>query len=92
MAEAKARDPIPESFSSLAEAADFWDCHDLSEYLDQATELPLEVRLKSRVYLTALEPTLARRLVDQARQRGVTTETLINLWLSEKLATLGPST
>jgi hypothetical protein len=33
-----------------------------------------------------LEPELAKKLVACARQQGVSTETLINVWLTEKLA------
>lgn len=34
----------------------------------------------------ALEPELARKLAECARKQGVSTEALINVWLSEKLA------
>jgi hypothetical protein len=37
------------------------------------------------VYLTALEPQLAKRLMEIARKQGITTETLINVWLTEKM-------
>jgi hypothetical protein len=32
-----------------------------------------------------LEPGLAKKLTDCARRQGVSTETLINVWLTEKL-------
>jgi len=38
------------------------------------------------VFLTALEPELAKRLTECAHRQGVSTETLINVWLTEKLA------
>lgn len=28
----KERDPIPEQFKSIEEAAEFWDSHDLADY------------------------------------------------------------
>ncbi|MEK7727737.1 MAG: CopG family antitoxin [candidate division KSB1 bacterium] len=82
----KKRDPIPKHFKSIEEAGDFWDSHDLTDYWDLTREAHFEVNIERRVFLTALEPQLAKRLIDCARKRGVTSETLINVWLSEKLA------
>lgn len=45
-----------------------------------------EVDIQRRTFLTALESNLAKRLTDVARRQGVSTETLVNVWLSEKLA------
>lgn len=87
MAAESKRDPIPESFASLREAADFWDEHDVAEYDDLTRPAQFEVNLQRRVFLTALEPELAKQVVAFARRQGVSSETLINLWLTEKLAT-----
>ena len=83
----KKRVPIPQHFKSVAEAADFWDTHDLADYWDLTREAKFEVDLQRRVFLTALEPELAKKLVACARKQGVSTETLINVWLTEKLTT-----
>jgi hypothetical protein len=82
----KERDPIPERFNSIEEAADFWDSHDLGDYWDLTKEVHFDTDIRRQVFLTALEPDLAKRLTDCAHQRGVSTQTLINVWLSEKLA------
>jgi hypothetical protein len=79
------RDPIPKNFKSVEEAADFWDTHDLADYLDSTRETNFEVDLQRRVFLTALEPQLAKKLTEIARKQGITTETLINVWLTEKM-------
>lgn len=81
------REPLPQNFKSPAEAAEFWDTHDLGQYWDLTRETTFEVDLQRRVFLTALEPELAKRLVACARKQGVSTETLINVWLTEKLMT-----
>jgi len=86
MARSKSRDPIPPGFASLAEAAEFWDTHDLADYADQTQEVDVDVKIDRRVFLTALEPDLARKVSAYAVKRGVRAETLINVWLSEKLA------
>ena len=81
----KKREPIPQHFQSVAEAAEFWDSHDLTDYWDQTREANFEVDIQRRVFLTALEPGLAKKLTACARKQGVSTETLINVWLTEKI-------
>ena len=82
----KKREPIPRHFKSIEEAGEFWDTHSLADYWDLTREVKFEVDIQRRVFLTALESNLAKRLTDAARRQGVSTETLINVWLSEKLA------
>ena len=81
----KTRDPLPRRFRNLQEAGEFWDTHDLSDYWDLTREAHFEVDIQSHRFLAALEPELAKRLLVRARERGVSTETLINVWLAEKL-------
>jgi hypothetical protein len=83
----KTRDPIPEEFPSIEAAGEFWDTHDLADYADLTTEVELNVSIQRRRYLVALAPELAERLSVEARRQGLTSETLINLWLSERLQT-----
>ena len=64
---------------------EFWDSHDLADYWDQTSEVNFEVDLQRRVFLTALEPELAKKLANRAHKEGVSTETLVNVWLTEKL-------
>jgi hypothetical protein len=78
------RDPIPDHFESIEEAGEFWDNHDFADYQDQTQEAEFTVDIQQRVFLTALEPQLARRLAEFARKQGISTETLINVWLTEK--------
>jgi hypothetical protein len=82
----KKREPIPRHFKTITEAADFWDNHDLTDYWDHTREAKFEVDIQRRVYLTPLEPELAKKLTECAHKQGVSTETLINLWLTEKLS------
>jgi len=84
MANKKKRDSIPAHFKNVEEAAEFWDSHDLTDYWDMTSEAHFEVDIQRRVFLTALEPTLAKRLMNLAHKQGVSTETLINVWLTEK--------
>lgn len=70
--------------SSLQEIADFWGEHSLDDYWDQTVEAEFEVRAKCRHRVT-LDPDLYDKIEDRARLRGILPETLVNLWLSEKL-------
>ena len=75
--------PIPE-FKSLEEEAQFWDTHSLADYWDQTHEVQFEVRAKRRRRIT-LEPEVYAQVESQARARGIVPETLVNLWLAERL-------
>ncbi len=81
----KQRDPIPAEFNSIAELQEFWDTHSLADYEDQLTDVEFEVDLKGRTNLVAVEPTLMKELVARAHRQGISTETLVNLWLSKQL-------
>ena len=80
------REPIPKHFATLEEAGEFWDTHDLGDYWDQTEEVEMSFRLKRKRHLFAIEPGLALSLHEVAAARGVSTETIANLWLRERLA------
>jgi hypothetical protein len=69
---------------TLEEVGDFWDEHSLADFWDEMHEVEFEVRAKRRRRVT-LEPELYQRIEEQARTRGVAPETLVNLWLVERL-------
>ncbi len=79
------RDPLPDHFPSIEAAGEFWDAHDLADYADQTAEVEAIIDLQRRRHLFALEPELAQQIAAEARRRGLSPETLINLWLSERL-------
>ncbi len=81
----KKRDPIPESFNSVAEAAEFWDSHSLADYWDQTHEVKGRIDVNRKVYVTALEPSLFKKLGECSKRQGVSAETLVNIWLTEKV-------
>ena len=69
---------LPEQFESAGEAADFWDTHSLADHWDQVHEVEIEVRARRRRRVT-LDPDTWDQIVNQARIRGVSPETLVNL-------------
>ena len=91
MDETKARDPIPE-FETLEEIAEFWDSHSTADYDDLTHEVQFEVKLhrhhdKHNQSITLL-PELGETIQALARARGVSVETLVNVWLTEKVREL----
>jgi len=73
---------------TLEEIGDFWDEHSLVDYWDQTHEVEFEVRAKRRRRVT-LEPEVYQRIEEQARARGIAPETLVNVWLVERLKATG---
>jgi hypothetical protein len=71
---------------TLDEIVEFWDTHSVADYWEQTEEVEFEVRAKRRRRVT-LTPEVYARVETQARLRGVLPETLVNLWLAERLQT-----
>ena len=80
----KTIDPIPDEFTSVEEAAEFWDTHSLADYWDQTQEVEIEVQAPRRQWVP-LASDLADKTAEKARQEGVSLETLVNIWVAEKL-------
>ena len=85
MQENEQREPLPEDFKSLEEFWEFWDTHSTADYEDLMENVDVHVDLSSSKVYCAVAKDLINLLRTQARQQGVSTETLINLWLKEKV-------
>jgi hypothetical protein len=59
----------------------FWDIHDFTDFDKDAPDVDFEIACT-----VSIEADLFSEIEKQARQRGVKTETLVNLWLRQKLA------
>lgn len=68
--------------------AEFWDTHSLADYWDQTYEVEFEVRARRRRRVT-LDPDVYASVTMQAHTRGLSLETLVNLWLAERLQRAG---
>ncbi|MER3457554.1 MAG: hypothetical protein C4309_01890 [Chloroflexota bacterium] len=79
------RDPMPDASASIDEIIAFGDTHSTADYEDQTEEVAFDIDLREEVFTVALVPGLVDLLEEQARARGVTIETLVNLWLAERL-------
>ncbi len=82
-----APDVLPDNFTSLEEFWGFWDTHSTVDYEGAMEPVVVEVDpSSSKVYLPVAKDLLGKLRV-QARRQGVSPETLINLWLQERLST-----
>ena len=68
------------------EIGTFWDTHDLNDYWEQTEPVAFEVVEVLQTTYYPVEMTLSGQLRMTAAQRGISAETLLNLWLQEKMA------
>lgn len=81
-------DPLPEHFNSIEAASDFWHTHDAGDYEEHLRPLDEKIALSENLpYSVLLDNLIAQRLKQIAQNRGISLETLVNLWLEEKLLT-----
>lgn len=70
---------------SIAEMAAFWDEHDATEFEEQTHEVDMIFDFAVRRHYVAIDPSLLQQLQQKAASRGLNTESLVNLWLQERL-------
>lgn len=68
----------------MEEIAEYWDTHSLADHWDETKEVDIEVRAERRRRVT-LAPEVYSEVESQARRQGLLPETLVNLWLVERL-------
>lgn len=66
------------------EIGKFWDTHDASEFGEQ-DKIEFEVNIKSQRKYYSLDIELSSQIKQIARKRGISEETLLNLWVQEKV-------
>jgi hypothetical protein len=77
--------------SSISEAqsykdiGEFWDTHDLADHWDRTEPAEFEVDILSEITYYALDSKLSEAVRSLARKRGVSADTLLNIWVQEKL-------
>lgn len=75
---------MPDENATIEELIEFWDNHSTADFEDQMEDVDIEFDIQEERYIIRLVPELAQSIGKQAKARGVSSETLINLWLSEK--------
>jgi hypothetical protein len=75
--------------NSYWEIGEFWGTHDLTAYWDKTRPAHFEVDIQSEVTYYALDRELSDGIAKLSAQRGVSPQTLLNLWVQEKLQNNG---
>jgi predicted HicB family RNase H-like nuclease len=78
-------DPLPEEFDSYEAAAEFWDAHDTTDYVESFETVEVESELKRRRYEVEIDEDLMKLLYEQAQRRGVAVGELVSQMLREKI-------
>jgi hypothetical protein len=73
---------------TYAAMGEFWEEHDLSDYWDKTRPARANVDLESEESLYAIEKGLSETIRREAKERGISPHTLINLWLQEQIQKL----
>jgi hypothetical protein len=85
MSESRATKRTTISAASIPEEiGEYWDSHSLDESWDEGHDVAFELRAQRRRRVM-LSPEVYARLSKEAQLRGIATETLVNLWLAERL-------
>lgn len=84
MPKRKAAESIPDEFSSLQEAAEFWDSHDTTHYPDAFRDVgEVVTNLKRRRYEVQIDEDVVKALRAKARRKCVSLSQLANELLRE---------
>ncbi|MEN8220452.1 MAG: CopG family antitoxin [Pseudomonadota bacterium] len=78
---------LPENFETIEEFFCFWDTHSSADYEELMETVEVEIDLISSKTYCAISKELLSRVRTQAHRQGLSSETLINIWLQEKLLT-----
>ena len=62
----------------------FWDEHDATE-VGKQTDMEFEINIQSQRRYYPIDHHLSSKIQKVAKERGISEETLLNLWVQEKL-------
>jgi predicted DNA binding CopG/RHH family protein len=71
--------------SSYKQIGEFWDKHSLADYDSKTKPAKMKFKAKSIQYTCTIEKTLFKQLFQKAESQGLPINTLINIYLKEKV-------
>lgn len=80
------RDNIPDQFTSLEEAGEFWDTHSAADYWDEMEEIEMEFDLQERVFLLPVDHQMYRKIKLKAESEHRSVEEIIHHLLEREFA------
>ena len=70
---------------SYRDIGEYWDTHDLSEVWERTKKVRFDVQIESEAVYYPVEKGLSQEIRMIAKKRGVSSDTLINLWIQQKV-------
>lgn len=70
---------------SYPEIGEFWDDHDLSDVWGKTRKVKFEVIAEPEATYYPIEKGLSEQIQSAARKQGVSSDTLVSLWLEQKI-------
>ncbi len=70
---------------SYAEIGEFWNENDLGKVWGKTKKVRFDVVLEPEATYYPVEKDLSKKIQSVARKKGVSTDTLVNLWLEQKI-------
>jgi hypothetical protein len=70
---------------SYAEIGEFWDEHDLGDYWSKTRKAKFDVVLEPEATYYPIKKGLSEKIQSVARKEGVSSSSLVNRWLDQKL-------
>jgi hypothetical protein len=70
---------------SYAEIEEYWDKHDLSHACGKTKTVKFEVVAEPEATYYPVEKDLSAKIQSVAKKQGVSSDTLVNLWLEQKI-------
>ena len=75
---------LPRS-NTVKELVDFFETHDMGDYWERMPQAHFDVSIKRRKHLVALEEDIVGKLTAIAKAKKISSESLVNTWLKEKI-------
>ncbi len=80
---------IPD-FKNYEEEANFWDTHDVTEFLDEMKPVKVKFNLKipkEDIVIVRIQKPIKRKLQNMADDMGLSLSTMVRCWMMEKIKT-----
>jgi len=78
-------EPTPPQFDSYEEAAEFWDTHDTTNYLEEFRTVEFKTELRARHFEVELAEDVVQALAEKAKLEGVSVSLLASDLLRQQL-------
>jgi len=75
--------------SSYVQMGEYWDEHDLSDVWESTEKADFDFIAEPQVTYFAVERSLSDKLRSMALAQGMSADTILNLWIQEKMLSAG---